>query len=94
MSLYDPEFLDSDYIISKCIMLVSEMLSIAQHLYFYGNPARCPSLETIENLTKLLPMIVQGLWPKNSALLQLPHITEQNLYHFRRVFFLILNLPH
>ncbi|OZC12628.1 hypothetical protein X798_00259 [Onchocerca flexuosa] len=76
--------LDSAYVISKCVMLTSEMLAIAQHLCFYGNPARCPSLDTIENLAKLLPMIVQALWPKNSPLLQLPHITEQNLHHFRR----------
>ncbi|VDN50841.1 unnamed protein product [Dracunculus medinensis] len=48
---------DSNYIISKCIMLINEMLSISQHLYFYGNPTRCPSLDTIENLMKLLPMI-------------------------------------
>ncbi|VIO96374.1 Uncharacterized protein BM_BM6961 [Brugia malayi] len=75
---------DSAYVISKCVMLTNEMLAIAQHLCFYGNPARCPSLDTIENLAKLLPMIVQALWPKNSPLLQLPHITEQNLHYFRR----------
>ncbi|VDN04762.1 unnamed protein product [Thelazia callipaeda] len=75
---------DSAYVISKCVMLTNEMLTIAQHLCFYGNPARCPSLDTIENLAKLLPMIVQAQWPKNSPLLQLPHITEQNLHHFRR----------
>lgn len=76
---------DCNYVISKCVMLISEMLSLAQQLYFYGNPARCPSLDTIENLAKLLPMIVQALWPKSSPLLQLPHITEQNLHHFRKV---------
>lgn len=75
---------DSNYIISKCIMLINEMLSISQHLYFYGNPTRCPSLDTIENLMKLLPMIVQALWPKNSSFLQLPHIAEQNLHHLRK----------
>ncbi|KAL3998451.1 Sec63 Brl domain family protein [Acanthocheilonema viteae] len=75
---------DSAYVISKCVMLTNEMLALAQHLCFYGNPARCPSLDTIENLAKLLPMIVQALWPKNSPLLQLPHITEQNLHYFRR----------
>lgn len=66
-------------------MLANEMLALAQHLCFYGNPARCPPLDTIENLAKLLPMIVQALWPKNSPLLQLPHITEQNLHYLRRV---------
>lgn len=66
-------------------MLASEMLAVAQHLYFYGNPAHCPSLDTIENLVKLLPMLVQATWPKNNPLLQMPHITEQNLHYFRRV---------
>uniref|UniRef100_A0A0N5A8A2 J domain-containing protein n=1 Tax=Syphacia muris TaxID=451379 RepID=A0A0N5A8A2_9BILA len=75
---------DSSYVISKCVMLINEMLSIAQNLYFYGNPAHCPSLETIENLTKLSSMIVQALWPKNSTLLQLPHITEHNLHYLRK----------
>lgn len=85
LSLYYALILDSAYVISKCVMLTNEMLALAQHLCFYGNPARCPSLDTIENLAKLLPMIVQALWPKNSPLLQLPHITEQNLHYFRRV---------
>uniref|UniRef100_A0A915ACS8 J domain-containing protein n=1 Tax=Parascaris univalens TaxID=6257 RepID=A0A915ACS8_PARUN len=75
---------DSNYVLSKCVMLVNEMLSVTQQLYFYGNPSRCPSLDTIENLVKLVPMIVQALWPKNSPILQLPHITEHNLHHFRR----------
>ncbi|VDM43129.1 unnamed protein product [Toxocara canis] len=75
---------DSNYVISKCVMLINEMLSVTQQLYFYGNPSRCPSLETIENLAKLVPMIVQALWPKNSPILQLPHITEHNLHHFRK----------
>lgn len=75
---------DSNYVMSKCVMLINEMLSITQQLYFYGNLSRSPSLDTIENLTKLIPMIVQALWPKNSAILQLPHITEHNLHHFRR----------
>ena len=31
---------------------------------------------------KLSPMIVQALWDKASALLQLPHIEEDMLKHF------------
>lgn len=77
-------YLDSTYVVSKCIMLINEMLSIAQYMYFCDGP-RTPSLDTIENLTKLSPMIVQGLWPKNSTLLQLPHITEHHLHYLRKV---------
>lgn len=43
---------------------------------------RLPSIETIENCMKLCPMIIQGLWEQKSPLLQLPHITEDNLKHF------------
>ncbi|VDD94742.1 unnamed protein product [Enterobius vermicularis] len=75
--------IDSTYVVSKCIMLINEMLSIAQYMYFCDGP-RTPSLDTIENLTKLSPMIVQGLWPKNSTLLQLPHITEHHLHYLRK----------
>jgi hypothetical protein len=31
---------------------------------------------------KLCPMIVQGMWEYKSPLLQLPHITEENLKYF------------
>lgn len=43
---------------------------------------RLPSIETIENCMKLCPMIIQGLWEHKSPLLQLPHISEENLKHF------------
>jgi hypothetical protein len=41
-----------------------------------------PKIETIENVMKLSPMIVQGLWEVKSPLLQLPHIHEDNLKWF------------
>jgi hypothetical protein len=43
-----------------------------------------PTLETLENIMKLSPMIVQALWDKNKkfSLLQLPYITESHLKHF------------
>jgi len=31
---------------------------------------------------KLCPLIVQGMWEYKSPLLQLPHITEDNLKYF------------
>lgn len=41
-----------------------------------------PKIETIENVMKLSPMIVQGLWEVKNPLLQLPHIHEDNLKWF------------
>jgi hypothetical protein len=43
-----------------------------------------PRLETLENIMRLSPMIVQALWNKNkkSDLLQLPHLSENHLRHF------------
>ncbi|TKR92659.1 hypothetical protein L596_007271 [Steinernema carpocapsae] len=70
---------DQRYIIGKCPALVEEMLSLMVQLYFYGHASRQPSLETIENVTRLLPMIIQAMWPRTSTLLQLPHISEYNL---------------
>lgn len=41
-----------------------------------------PTITTIENCMKLCPMIVQGFWEFKNPLLQLPHITEDNLKYF------------
>ncbi|PIO59683.1 hypothetical protein TELCIR_18845, partial [Teladorsagia circumcincta] len=41
-------------------------------------------IETLDNLLRLQPMFVQALWPKNSPLLQLPHITDHNLPYLRK----------
>ncbi|MCP9257866.1 Translocation protein SEC63-like protein [Dirofilaria immitis] len=76
---------DSAYVISKCVMLTNEMLSIAQHLCFYGNPARCPSLDTIENMAKLLPMIVQALWPKINRIITCADLANLNENKRRQV---------
>ncbi|XP_076177312.1 translocation protein Sec63 isoform X3 [Ptiloglossa arizonensis] len=43
---------------------------------------RLPSIKTVENCMKLCPMIVQGFWEFKNPLLQLPHITEDNLKCF------------
>lgn len=43
---------------------------------------RVPTITTIENCMKLCPMIVQGFWEFKNPLLQLPHITEENLKYF------------
>ena len=42
-----------------------------------------PKITTIENCMKLCPMIVQALWDNKNPFLQLPHVTEDMLKHFR-----------
>ncbi|KHJ84229.1 hypothetical protein OESDEN_16060, partial [Oesophagostomum dentatum] len=58
------------------------MISMSQQLTFYTQ-TKVP-IETLDNLLRLQPMFVQALWPKNSTLLQLPHITEYNLPYLRK----------
>ncbi|XP_075232582.1 translocation protein Sec63 isoform X3 [Lycorma delicatula] len=43
---------------------------------------RLLNIETVENIMKLCPMIVQALWEFKSPLLQLPHISEDSLKYF------------
>jgi len=77
--------LDKNYIAKKCPYLIHEMVQcVAQltMLAYAGRITRMPSLDTIENVMKLSPMIVQGLWENKSPLLQLPHISEDMLRHF------------
>lgn len=52
---------------------IKEITSFLEHV---------PNLETLENIMKLSPMIVQALWDRQSPLLQLPHITEDMQRHF------------
>lgn len=40
-----------------------------------------PRLETVENIMKMSPLIIQGLWEHSSPLLMLPHVAEQQLKH-------------
>ena len=71
--------------IKKCPMLVHEMVTCISQLILLahaGRIGRLPSLDTIEYAMKLCPMIVQALWDKQSPLLQLPHIEEDQLKHF------------
>ena len=48
---------------------------------------RPPTIDTLENALKLFPMCVQGIWPRNSSLMQLPHIKDQNIAYLRKVLF-------
>ncbi|XP_066991282.1 translocation protein SEC63 homolog [Anabrus simplex] len=83
----NPETLDKDrqYIVKKCPYLIQEMVNCVSQLILLAYARRIPRLpniETIENCMKLCPMIVQAMWEYKSPLLQLPHITEDNLKYF------------
>ncbi|KAL0266447.1 UNVERIFIED_CONTAM: hypothetical protein PYX00_008980 [Menopon gallinae] len=83
----NPDTLDKDrqYIVKKCPYLIQEMVSCVSQLVLLAYAKRLKNLlniETIENVMKLCPMIVQALWEHKSPLLQLPHITEDNLKYF------------
>ncbi|RNA03877.1 translocation SEC63-like protein, partial [Brachionus plicatilis] len=89
LTLSDTLTKDKNYLIKKCPFLINEMVNIAVNFaqavasnYVPKNfPA--PKLDTIENMMRLSPMIVQALWNKSkSNLLQLPHIEESHLKHF------------
>ncbi|KAK5986397.1 DNaJ domain (Prokaryotic heat shock protein) [Trichostrongylus colubriformis] len=73
---------DQRYVLLRVLRLIEEMISISQQLTFYTQ-TKVP-IETLDNLLRLQPMFVQGLWPKNSPLLQLPHITDHHLPYLRK----------
>ncbi|VDP35033.1 unnamed protein product [Heligmosomoides polygyrus] len=73
---------DQRYVLARVLRLIEEMISISQQLSFYTQ-TKVP-IETLDNLLRLQPMFVQALWPKNSPLLQLPHITDHNLPYLRK----------
>ncbi|XP_029167559.1 translocation protein SEC63 homolog [Nylanderia fulva] len=83
----NPETLDKDrqYIVRKCPYLIQEMVACVHQvilLAYARRVPRVPTITTIENCMKLCPMIVQGFWEFKNPLLQLPHITEDNLKYF------------
>ncbi|EFN80552.1 translocation protein SEC63 homolog [Harpegnathos saltator] len=83
----NPETLDKDrqYIVKKCPYLIQEMIRCIHQVIFVAYAKKMPqvpTITTIENCMKLCPMIVQGFWEFKNPLLQLPHITEDNLKYF------------
>ncbi len=65
------------------VTCISQLILLAHA----GRIGRLPSLDTIEYAMKLSPMVVQALWDKQSPLLQLPHIEEDQLnkhFHSRK----------
>ncbi|XP_044728876.1 translocation protein SEC63 homolog isoform X2 [Chrysoperla carnea] len=76
---------DRQYIVKKCPYLIQEQVNCVNQLIllaYAGRLPRLPSIETIENCMKLCPMIVQALWEFKNPLLQLPHVTDDNLKYF------------
>lgn len=78
---------DRQFILRKCPYLVQEMVSVVNQLIMLAyagriSASKLPPIETIENCMKLAPMLIQGLWEFKSPLLQLPHLTEDNLKYF------------
>jgi translocation protein SEC63 len=78
--------LDRQLVIRKCPYLIQEMVTCVSQLIMLahaGRIARLPSLDTIEAVMKMSPMVVQALWDNGkSPLLQLPHVTEDMQKHF------------
>ncbi|XP_012272858.1 translocation protein SEC63 homolog [Orussus abietinus] len=83
----NPDTLEKDrqYIVKKCPYLIQEMIACISHLIMMAyarKVLRLPTINTLENCMKLCPMIVQGFWEFKNPLLQLPHITDDNLKYF------------
>ncbi|KAI0226507.1 J domain-containing protein [Lamellibrachia satsuma] len=76
---------DKDYCLKKCLYLLNEMINIVAQLVTMahaGRVSKMPRLTTVENIMKVSQMVVQALWDNKSSLLQLPHISEDQLRHF------------
>lgn len=81
---------DKNVVIKKAPFLINEMVNTVSNIIATANSPgaprnfHAPQLETLENIMKLSPMIVQALWAKNTkaTLLQLPHLNEGHLRHF------------
>ena len=57
---------------------------IHQFFHLHVRPGTIPSLETFENVMKVSQMVVQGMWSRgNNCLFQMPHITADQVKHFR-----------
>ena len=68
--------------------LLDEFIKVQLQMMLQVPLAHPPAFETLENVLKIYPMIVQALWPRNSSLLQLPYITEKSVTFLRRVSFM------
>lgn len=84
-----PNTLDKDraYIVKKCPYLLQEMIQCFANLTMLVHArrfSRMPSLETLQWIIRTAPMVVQGLWDRDSPLLQLPHFTPDTVNFLRK----------
>jgi translocation protein SEC63 len=80
---------DKNVVVKKAPFLINEMVNVVSNLVASASQMpknfHPPQLDTLENIMRLSPMIVQALWDKNKkqTLLQLPHLQEGHLRHFQ-----------
>uniref|UniRef100_A0A914L6R0 J domain-containing protein n=1 Tax=Meloidogyne incognita TaxID=6306 RepID=A0A914L6R0_MELIC len=74
---------DQNYMVNKSLILTEEFLRILLQLMQWPMQ-RTPTIDCLENSLRIFPMMVQALWPRNSNLLQLPHLAERNLAILKR----------
>ena len=69
---------DLDYVLIKSSLLVQEMINCIAQLTVMANynKAQKPRLDSLENVMKLGPMMVQGIKENKSPLLQLPYFND------------------
>lgn len=73
------------YIVAKCPYLLQEQVNCVTQLILLAYARRIqrlPTIESVENVMKLCPMIVQGLKEFKSPLMQLPYINDDNIKYF------------
>lgn len=73
------------YLVAKCPYLIQEQVNCVTQLILLAYARRIqrlPSIETVENVMKLCPMIIQGMKEFKSPLMQLPHINDDNIKFF------------
>ncbi|KAI3414011.1 hypothetical protein GPALN_011477 [Globodera pallida] len=75
---------DQAYIVSRSLQLTEELLRVLIQMVQIPMGPRQPTVETLESALRVFPMMVQALWPRNSGLLQLPHVREQNISYLRK----------
>ncbi|KAI6203258.1 hypothetical protein M3Y94_00535600 [Aphelenchoides besseyi] len=75
---------DQEYMVGRIMPLLDDYLRLLIQMMLQYPMQRPPTLDTLESVLKLYPMFVQALWPRNSPLLQLPHISDQNISYLRK----------
>ncbi|XP_068697913.1 translocation protein SEC63 homolog [Montipora foliosa] len=73
---------DLGLILKKSPFLIQEMINCVAQLVAMANAGRTsnkPRLETVENCMFVSQMMIQGMWNNKSSLLQLPHLSLEEL---------------